>query len=94
MRLLYGSGMRVLEALRLRVKDVELSRCEIVVRDGKGAKDRVTVLPRSLVPAMRAQLARLEGQALGQARNILNSTGCPGCQQVQHRRPLATLANR
>ncbi len=45
LRLLYGTGMRILECLRLRVKDVEFARREIVVRDGKGGKDRVTVLP-------------------------------------------------
>jgi integron integrase len=60
-QLLYGSGMRILEALRLRVKDLELARGELVVRDGKGAKDRVTVLPRSLVPALEAQLAYARG---------------------------------
>ena len=43
--LLYGTDMRVLEGLRLRVKDVEFSRGEIIVREGKGAKDRVTMLP-------------------------------------------------
>ena len=58
-QLLYGTGMRVLEALRLRVKDVELSRHEIVVRDGKGGKDRVTMLPATLVGPMRAQIARV-----------------------------------
>jgi integron integrase len=58
-RLLYGTGMRVLEALRLRVKDVELARHEIVVRDGKGGKDRVTMLPATLAASMRAQLARV-----------------------------------
>ncbi|SCZ86384.1 integron integrase [Nitrosomonas mobilis] len=54
--LLYGTGMRLMEAVRLRVKDVELMRREIVVRDGKGGKDRVTMLPESLLEAMRAQL--------------------------------------
>jgi len=58
-RLLYGTGMRVFEALRLRVKDVELTRGEIVVRDGKGGKDRVTMLPAKLLLPMRAQLARV-----------------------------------
>jgi site-specific recombinase XerD len=47
-RLLYGTGMRIMEALRLRVKDVEFARHEITVRDGKGAKDRMAVLPRSI----------------------------------------------
>ncbi|WGS86191.1 integron integrase [Methylomonas sp. UP202] len=56
-RLLYGTGMRLMEAVRLRVKDVELSRKEIVVRDGKGGKDRVTMLPESLLEPMRTQLA-------------------------------------
>jgi integron integrase len=54
--LLYGTGMRVLEALRLRVKDVEFERREIIVREGKGAKDRVTVLPENLIQPLRAQL--------------------------------------
>lgn len=57
-RLLYGTGMRLTEGLRLRVKDLELERCEITVREGKGGKDRVTMLPESLVQPMREQLAR------------------------------------
>jgi integron integrase len=56
-KLLYGTGMRLMEAVRLRVKDVELSRKEIIIRDGKGGKDRVTMLPDSLLEAMRTQLA-------------------------------------
>lgn len=56
-KLLYGTGMRLMEAVRLRVKDVELERREIIVRDGKGGKDRVTMLPESLVEPMRIQLA-------------------------------------
>ncbi|MBC8008058.1 MAG: integron integrase [Prolixibacteraceae bacterium] len=55
-RLLYGSGLRLMEVVRLRVKDLELERCEILVRDGKGAKDRVTMLPASLVDTLRAHL--------------------------------------
>ena len=55
-KLLYGTGMRLMEAVRLRVKDVELTRGEIIVRDGKGGKDRVTMLPGSLLDAMRHQL--------------------------------------
>ncbi|MBX3646153.1 MAG: integron integrase [Rhodocyclaceae bacterium] len=56
--LLYGSGLRLLEGLRLRVKDVELARNEIVVREGKGGKDRVTMIPLQLVEPLRAQIAR------------------------------------
>jgi integron integrase len=55
--LLYGSGLRVMEAVRLRVKDVDLSRGEVLVRDGKGGKDRITMLPGQLVEPMRNALA-------------------------------------
>jgi integron integrase len=57
--LLYGSGMRIMEAMRLRVKDVEFARGEIVVRDGKGGKDRMTVLPRKLAPRLRDHLEKV-----------------------------------
>lgn len=56
-QLLYGAGLRVLEGVRLRVQDLDLGRCEITVRSGKGAKDRVTIIPQRLVPALRAHLA-------------------------------------
>jgi integron integrase len=56
--LLYGTGMRILEALRLRVKDVDFARHEIVVRDGKGAKDRMAVLPRAIEAPLAAQIRR------------------------------------
>lgn len=57
-QLLYGTGMRLLEALRLRVKDVEFARREIVVRESKGNKDRVTVLPENLMAPLQAQLQK------------------------------------
>jgi integrase len=56
--LLYGTGMRILEGLRLRVKDVEFERREIIVREGKGNKDRVTVLPENLIAPLREQIER------------------------------------
>ena len=56
--LMYGTGMRLMECLRLRVLDVDFGASEITVRDGKGAKDRVTVLPEALVPALERQLKR------------------------------------
>jgi integron integrase len=58
-RLLYGTGMRLMECVRLRVKDVDFDRGEITVRGGKGAKDRVTVLPASLVVQLRDHLAKV-----------------------------------
>lgn len=61
-QLLYGTGMRVLECLRLRVKDVDFSRCEIIIREGKGNKDRVTMLPKGLVEPLRAQIAFVKAQ--------------------------------
>ena len=54
--LLYGSGLRLLEALRLRVKDVDFGYGHIIVRDGKGAKDRVTMLSGRLRRALRDHL--------------------------------------
>jgi integron integrase len=58
-RLLYGSGLRILECLRLRVKDVDFARKEIVVRDGKGAKDGVTMLPQTIVEPLQRHVARV-----------------------------------
>ncbi len=58
--LLYGSGMRLMEVMRLRVKDVDFARREILVRDGKGMKDRVTVLPQRLQHALKQHLAAVQ----------------------------------
>jgi integron integrase len=55
-QLLYGTGMRLMEGLRLRIKDVDFERSAIIVREAKGNKDRVVMLPRSLAPALRTQL--------------------------------------
>jgi site-specific recombinase XerD len=57
--LLYGSGLRLMEALRLRVKDLVIERGELIVRDAKGGKDRVTVLPASILDPLRVHLAKL-----------------------------------
>jgi integrase len=57
--LLYGSGLRLAECLRLRVKDLDLERKELIVRDGKGGKDRITVVPLTVLPHLRAHLAKL-----------------------------------
>lgn len=58
--LLYGSGLRLMECLRLRIKDLDFQRREILVRHGKGGKDRVTMLPDSLIPALQSQLERAQ----------------------------------
>jgi integron integrase len=60
--LMYGSGLRVLECARLRVKDVDFQRAELTVRDGKGQKDRVTLLPDRLAPTLRSHLERVRHQ--------------------------------
>ena len=57
-RLLYGTGMRLLEGLRLRVKDIDFARRVIIVRDGKGGKDRVVMLPAALEGPLKIQLQR------------------------------------
>ena len=69
-RLLYGTGMRLLDGMRLRVKDIELDRHVIIVCKAKGNKDRVVVLPCSLAPAFRLQMlaARASWEAGRQAQ--------------------------
>ena len=61
-KLLYGTGMRLMECVRLRVKDVDIERRQIVVRDGKGSKDRVTMLPEALVSELEEHLKRVKHQ--------------------------------
>jgi len=58
-RLLYGTGMRLLEGLRLRVKDIEFDRRAVIVREGKGAKDRVVMLPAALEAPLRSHLSQV-----------------------------------
>ena len=82
-RLLYGSGMRIMEGVRLRVKDVDFARREILIRDGKGFKDRVTMLPRGVTrslahsPCPRARAAR--ARPCGRFRRRLAAV-CAGAQ--------------
>lgn len=59
-RLLYGTGLRLMELLRLRVKDIDFDRNQIVVRGGKGDKDRATMLPQTLTLDLRAHLQRVQ----------------------------------
>ncbi len=59
-QLLYGSGLRITECLRLRVQDLDFDRGEIVVRMGKGGKDRITVLPQSIIPDLKCHLEHVK----------------------------------
>jgi integron integrase len=70
--LLYGSGLRLLEALRLRVKDVEPGALQLTVRSGKGAKDRITMLPRAVRDPLRRHL---EGVRLQHAQDLARGAG-------------------
>src|SRR6266545_5944337 len=59
-QLLYGSGLRLMECLRLRVKDLDFERATIIVRHGKGAKDRETLLPQTVIPVLHQHLVRVQ----------------------------------
>jgi site-specific recombinase XerD len=76
--LMYGAGLRVSECVALRVKDVDLERGEIVVRGGKGDKDRRLPLPRISVAALRAHLARVHAGYLADMRAEIRITPLPG----------------
>jgi len=73
--LMYGAGLRLTECLRLRVQDIDFGRNEIMVRDGKGGKDRITVLPESVCPALHLQLEC--------ARRVHKQDLCDGWGRVQ-----------
>jgi integron integrase len=76
--LIYGSGLRLLECCNLRVKDVDFALHEIVVHDGKGRKDRVTVLPARLVPPLHAHLDRVQRQHLADLESHAGYVSLPG----------------
>ena len=73
-QMLYGTGMRITEALQLRVKDVDFERRTLIVRCGKGGKDRALMLPEAAVPALREQMAR--------ARLLWAADAASGCGAV------------
>jgi len=76
--LLYGSGMRLLECCQLRVKDLDLSTRELVVREGKGKKDRRTMVPNALVPALTAHLRAMRVQHERDVRAGAGFVALPG----------------
>jgi integron integrase len=73
-KIMYGTGLRLMECLQLRIQDIDFSRREITVRDGKGAKDRVTMLPEALIQQLRGHLA--------QVRTIHEQDLCDGWGRV------------
>ncbi len=75
--LLYGAGLRVMECCRIRVKDVDMARNEILVRDGKGRKDRITMLPRRVKAPLAAHLERVRKQHGAALRDGLGSVELP-----------------
>ena len=83
--LLYGTGMRVLEALRLRVKDVDFDLRTITVREGKGGKDRVTVLPERLVEPLKAHLARVRALHAQDLAEGFGEAALPDALALKHR---------
>jgi integron integrase len=82
--LLYGTGMRLLEGLRLRVKDVEFQRREITVRDGKGGKDRVTVLPENLILPLQQQLSKARALHQRDLDEGFGDVKLPGALEVKY----------
>src|SRR5688572_7419337 len=81
--LLYGSGLRLLEALQLRVKDLDFGRDEIVVRRGKGAQDRITMMADSVQQALTGQLERVRRQ---HARDLAGGDGYVPLPGAYHRK--------
>jgi integron integrase len=83
-KLLYGTGMRLSECLGLRVKDVDLVRNHVVVRQGKGAKDRITMFPRTLLGAMTAHLAEVRRIHAGDRARGLPGVELPHAYAVKN----------
>ena len=82
---LYGTGLRLMEALRLRVKDVDFERNQIIVRGGKGDKDRVTMLPDSLKSGLEGQLRRVELLHRQDLAEGLGTVELPGALKLKYR---------
>jgi integron integrase len=81
--MLYGGGMRLMECLTARVKDIDLERRELRIRRGKGSKDRLTVIPESAIPHLRRHLAAVQAQ---HARDVLQGGGSVELPAALHRK--------
>lgn len=86
MGLLYGAGLRLMECLRLRVKDVDLARGQIHVRAGKGNKDRVVMVPRALVEDLGKHMARVREVHVSDRASGLGGVWLPGALEVKYPR--------
>jgi integron integrase len=82
--LMYGAGLRLLECARLRVKDVDFERSEITVRDGKGRKDRMTMLPSPLAEPLRRHLALVSVQHAADLKAGLGTVELPGALRAKY----------
>jgi integron integrase len=83
-RLLYGTGLRLMECVRLRVKDIDFGYLQITVREGKGAKDRMTMLPVSLVEEIKEQIERVRLLHASDLRDGHGSVWLPGALAVKY----------
>ena len=94
--LLYGAGLRLLECARLRVKDLDFAANQIVVRSGKGDRDRVTILPAVVRPALERQLARVRAHGGGWRAGAEAGGTCRGipCRASQANTPGAGAVER
>jgi integron integrase len=90
--LLYGSGMRLLEGLGLRVKDLDFGRGEITVRQGKGQKDRVTMLPGALFQPLQDHLGRVREQHAADLKSGLGQAPLPDALARKYPMPTASGA--
>jgi integron integrase len=91
-QLLYGTGLRLMEGLRLRVKDIDFEHQTIIVRDGKGNKDRTVMLPARLASPLRNHLARMRAVYEQDRRNDVAGVWMPGALEIKYPRQGQTWA--
>ena len=92
LKLLYGTGMRLMEGLRLRVKDMDFEYQQITIREAKGGKERLTVLPKSLVDSLRAQLDVAKALFDGDVKAGVARVSMPTALEVKYPRAASSWA--
>jgi integron integrase len=85
-QLLYGGGLRLMECVRLRIKDIDFGQHQIIIRDGKGLKDRVTVLPDAAVPELRRHLRHVRLQYEDDLTRCFDGVSLPYALAVKYPR--------